>query len=939
MIIKSLHSILLTNQLSYGGRHFHAVSVGWAFRLSTGMALTEQQFWAGAAALPEPWMDEAQAKARAEFLVAGQAYPPAGCNNFNQIPVSVRLGAVTKQMLVSGQRHWQGVMASIAEPFTSMPLGWNNSFGGPGHEANPMGKGAVDASPRPLPNIESPEQQMLGPGSKPAPVNLGPMPVEFPARRRLAGTFDERYLKNQPAFPDDINWEFFNVAQEDQRFSAYLHGDEEYELINLHPELPRIQGRLPNLTARAFVTQQVASADPADTEAEPVELFKEIPLRLDTVWFLPDQDMALILERGSCECADRLGRDIVHTLCAHEGRDHPRRTLDHYQDYQARRTDPTQGYKYMLYTSPLLPEGFQSRLKDMLPETPEPSNFMQGLKNFSRELKQQGEARGRQAEEDARQSLTENAPGGAEHSAAALAGLKPPEGEGSPLGKQLTAMMERMLPGVTEGKGAMDLDLTKLDMRVMDDMRDLMKQEGEQQKQDGIQQLRDQKHRLEMQPAETPGRDKAIAQIDELLEAMTQAPVLRRFEFPEQQQTLKSQLAQARDELQQLVDRGEAAQASVDRLKVDLAPYEEKLQKAKAFVQDAYGRTAHYQNPESRSPHSGQETELVTALVAAHVAGKDCRQRDVAFGQLENLDLGGMEAPSLFAEFTRISGSSFVDAVLDGAVFAHARIETSDFSGARLQGANLGAAHLQSLTFRNSDFSGATFSKSHLKDCVFEDCIFAERADQWLETRLEGVLFRRCRFLTLNFLELDLTGSRFLECEFESCHFIKCEMPDTAFDDSRFQKVNLVKCNLERASFTRVQGPNLRFLGGCNLQYSQFREAMLDKACLRQARLQNSDFSQATVREADLGDAQLQAANFTGARLNRSLLAFSGADQACFDRADLMETNLMGLSVKGARFREANLYASNMFDVTLSNTDFSGANLEGSLLQDWRPMT
>lgn len=65
---------------------------------------------------------------------------------------------------------------------------------------------------------------------------------------------------------------------------------------------------------RAFVTQRVGNE----------EKFKEIKTRLNTLWFFPDAERAILAFQGMHEIAEDDGADIAHLLAAVEYLDQPR---------------------------------------------------------------------------------------------------------------------------------------------------------------------------------------------------------------------------------------------------------------------------------------------------------------------------------------------------------------------------------------------------------------------------------------------------------------------------------------------------------------------------------------------------------------------------------------------------------------------------------------
>ena len=123
--------------------------------------LLESELWKVAAqALGDALLDEGNPKPAAEYKVYGAACAPRGAE-VEQQRVSVRIGTLTKSLVVSGERHFNLLgVPSAPRPYARMPIDPNTAFGGPGCEDNPLGKGyaALERDGQqvwPLPNVES----------------------------------------------------------------------------------------------------------------------------------------------------------------------------------------------------------------------------------------------------------------------------------------------------------------------------------------------------------------------------------------------------------------------------------------------------------------------------------------------------------------------------------------------------------------------------------------------------------------------------------------------------------------------------------------------------------------------------------------------------------------------------------------------------------------
>src|SRR5690606_4152286 len=105
-----------------------------------------------------------------------------------------------KNILVVGDRYWIGNESSKPQPFSRLPITWENAFGGEGYEHNPAGKGVAEVvlgevKVIPLPNIENPTQRISKQDDSPRPISFGPMSQTHPERLKMMGTYSEEWFK------------------------------------------------------------------------------------------------------------------------------------------------------------------------------------------------------------------------------------------------------------------------------------------------------------------------------------------------------------------------------------------------------------------------------------------------------------------------------------------------------------------------------------------------------------------------------------------------------------------------------------------------------------------------------------------------------------------------------------------------------------------------
>ncbi len=230
--------------------------------------------------------DLAYAKARAEVVVDGFAYPsePGGAVG----AVSLRFGEqIARDITVTGERRWshgpQGTRPSEPEPFDRIRMCYENAFGGPASAANPVGRGA--ARDEPLPNLEDPTQLLGAPGDRPRPACLAAVSPLWKRRSSRLGTYGRSWLANRwPHFAEDLDPDYFQAAPPQQQLKR-LRGDELFEITGMRPDGKPLKGALPGYGVRCFAM---------GGHGEPVE----VAMRLDTVVFDTEQLRLSLVWRG-----------------------------------------------------------------------------------------------------------------------------------------------------------------------------------------------------------------------------------------------------------------------------------------------------------------------------------------------------------------------------------------------------------------------------------------------------------------------------------------------------------------------------------------------------------------------------------------------------------------------------------------------------------------
>ena len=228
------------------------------------------------------------AKPSTDVFLLGSAIAPG--KGTRSMDVSFRVGPVGRTARVFGERRWNTVLGVEGiegpEPFESVPLTYENAFGGKdasaedpkyhGEEArNPVGRGFRSEKSRAvferalLPSVEDPRKLISMPGQGMEPAGFGPVGRHWMPRRRYAGTYDAKWMDERaPLLPEDFDDRFHNGAPNGLVVPGRLEGGEPVEVAGCTPE-GRLAFRLPRVEPWAKVLVG--------------RWGKTLPLELDTV--------------------------------------------------------------------------------------------------------------------------------------------------------------------------------------------------------------------------------------------------------------------------------------------------------------------------------------------------------------------------------------------------------------------------------------------------------------------------------------------------------------------------------------------------------------------------------------------------------------------------------------------------------------------------------
>jgi uncharacterized protein YjbI with pentapeptide repeats len=823
-------------------------------------------------------LDMGMPKMRGEVLVNGACYTPDRVPQ-RACPVTLRIGAVNKTLIVTGNRFWTA-LGGISPPdlFTVMPLTWQNSFGGMGYELNPVGKGYCPVigedgeAVHPLPNIQYSKEMVGAVSDRPLPACFAPIDITWPQRSHKSGTYDTAWLDRRfPGFAADMNPTFFNTAPEDQWLKGYFVGDEAFSLEHMHPERALLTGRLPELTARCFIRR--ATSEPGSLE--------EITMRLDTVYFFPDVEQGILIYRGGAEIATDDAEDLSLFVAAAERMGAPK-GCEHYREVVNRRLDKEMGAVHSLRDQDLLPH-FDA-VTDMQDDGAERAPLPTGREDLLRKNMRRG----------AEKKLAEV------REQIANLGVNP----------------DNFLPASLPPEPA-PVDMEKLDVKLLE-LEELKKKAQENAV-------------LKQAHAERQLRDLCTRQgieFDQLLAGAKSSqggqPKFSAFHQLKQMKELQARLKLLGISNQEL-----------DRQLADPS-FERKLRLAEEKTADTYRRNVHH-FPPSPLPAPEDAKRLREIVLSGHAAGDSFCGADLTGADLSGLSLVGADFRAAILEGINLSGSDLSGADFTNAVLASANLTDAKCTETKFCGANIGRAVLKNadmsggldmrdVVLAKSDLSGAKFNGADMTGADLSECLLHK-------TDLSGIKAPR-----LIFISSDLRGIRGVEADLSRGIFIRTDVGGADFSSAKLARAVFVTARGEGVSFRAADLENLRIVKDSDFTGADFQGAVLKRVNFRGTKLEDCSFAKADLSHADLSQCNIRSGSLQQVSAKGTRFEKTDLSKANLASIDLMQGSLRKACFHGADFRGANLYGVD-FEKTKGDrcTDFRHANLKKTRMIAWVP--
>jgi len=745
----------------------------------------------GAALVPS---DFADFKLSGEVMFLGSCHTP-GAKPLPECPVKISVGRWSKALRVVGPRSWGGVAGdtpSEPQPFTAMPLTWQNAFGGPGYGKNPAGKGVDGVE---VPRVELPDQPVTTRSGAYDPGTLGPVSPYWPARASLVGKeYGASWKKKRaPYFAEDFDYRFFYSALPDQRIEGFFRGDEEVVLQNLIAGAPIASFSLPGIRVRVFAK---------GTDGR----FREVAMSLDTIVVDGEASKIFLTWRGLDAVEEDDLSDVATMLVAPEPLGSSPSVESYREALEAYEKDPV-GLAGKLPTKEMF-EGTPTAddvdpVSKLLAEKGVPEDVRVHVRKAVAEAIEADKKRDK-PELDLEALIAE----AREESPPPMRSIKP--GVLPPARLRIT--MREMLTRI--GEARVEIEKKKAEIDKLASGPEVPK-EAASVRAEALAQLK----QLD-EAAEVP-RDPRLSQLD----PSYSYPEPLSTDEPGPGRNLVDRDLRKRD-LRGADLRGANFEAA-DLSKADLRGAQLQganlkyaiLWKANLDGADLTGADLTLTNCIEAQLAGAKLIGARIAMTCFERAGLDGASLERATGEyviftgasLLRASLARAALPKSELDQAKLAGASFVEASIEGALFARSDLTEADFTRAVLAGTSFVEATCDRASFTNAVLARALFNKASLKDARFAGA------------NCTAAFFEHVKGLGASFLRARARQARFYRASLDGADFAQADLMGADFRKAKLFKVSFKGASLYDAKLLEAAGDDVDF-SGANLERALISE-------------------------------------------------------------------------------------------------------------------
>lgn len=716
-----------------------------------------------------------------------------------------------------------------------------------------------------------------------------PLDVNHKKRKKYNGKYNRYWLENiHPGFPDDTNPLLFNSAPEDQQLktllgkSPWFKPGEEYKLSDLHPSKKIIEGTLPDIRVRTFISKakELTIVNPED--------FQELKTVLETVWFFPEVELGVCLYRSVVDISDSDALDVRHIMLAYENSNDEARTEDDYYEVMKLRANPETALAHVFNESQLSPkktaEEIENLNKLIQQEENEKQKKIEGLSEQYR----------KQAKEHIDKAVLKGTPGYEEIQNQLLQSSTEEDDEWE---------MPTIPKAVAETG---DFDLTEViegGKKLQDKLQEKM--EEQQKAMDATVKEYQEKYKKDIKPESESA--------DDIKARLLQAPVLvGAADLKEKEQSANSDdlLSQLHPAVkQQLVDQ------NVDIDSLLMAHDHLKTSQRQARQSSPSLMTAKEISKETQE----KARFWVKALINSDeiLAGRDYSNLD-----LSDMDFSGLDLRDAMFDGCNLNNSVFKGCQLDGAVFTESQLDKTCFDDSSLKKTNFCQSKGMGASFKGTDISFALFTSASLINSSFQGAF----GEQFLAT---SAFFSETDFSHVDFNHTDFTmtkigGSKWLQAKVSASIFLESSMPKSVWIGAKLERCLFIDIEANHINLKGAELEKVQFSNKGNLQYANMEKAKFLTCGFRGVDLTKLSASYALFKECDFGETVLHKAD-----LNRAVFIKTMMSLADFQESECFNTFFNESIIRKVNFEKTTLTKAEFYNCTLEKNNLKDCYKQG----------
>jgi len=292
----------------------------------------------------------------------------------------------------------------------------------------------------------------------------------------------------------------------------------------------------------------------------------------------------------------------------------------------------------------------------------------------------------------------------------------------------------------------------------------------------------------------------------------------------------------------------------------------------------------------------------------------------------------------------------FINVDLTDRSFSGAEIAEYYFENCNLKGVSFEKSNIKNSIFNKCNLTYAIFAESNIESTRFDDCNLSHSS--FRNSLTDDISLTKCNSSFVDFVNFQCNQSNFSSTDFSDCNFTSskfndlevqnCDYKRSISNKSSWNHVSLIKAIFNYSTFEDSSLNRVRFLES-TLDHSKFTKVVLTKFSVIDSQLVSTyfngcqatdasildcDCSEISILYSDFSGSTLTSCNFSSSQLNYSNFMNCGFNKTNLHKSVLFHSQLLGSSMRvsnldSASFRFSVLHSADLTGATLTNTDFT----------------